>query len=118
MINEDINKYLAKMMGECWHEVKDYESDPQWNGCHYCLCKWPKANFPLLQIHPDYHTPSGFFKLLEYMKGREDWNKFVVWYLGKEWKSGEPKATILAMIGLIDYKTFPFEIYQWLKEER
>ena len=126
---EEINKYLAGVIEEKLHDL-DYDG----MGEYSCSCGFGIAvndyhsdEFYKIEdeLSPhrtiDYHTPSGFFKLLEYMKGLGEsefkvFCKFITVELGM---NGEDYSyyIISKLLSNLEYTTFPTLCYQWLKED-
>ena len=108
--NQDINKYLAGVIGICWHDkitVRPYKCDE----CGHIISSYSIFN-------EDYHTPSGFFKLLEWMEGQDNYHEFLEWMWGKTAHMSTMGLKLNVFVHNLHYKIAPTLCYQWLKEER
>ena len=116
----DINKYLAERMEMCWHEL----SNPTACAlvCKTCNIQQELKGFDVLggfeaeHSNPNYHTPSGFFKLLEYMKGRGDYWGFIDWLMPELGIARYTSRRMIAAKILFfsqDYKNGPTLCYQY-----
>jgi hypothetical protein len=72
---EEINKYLAEAMGECWHEFEIRKlPDSSFHGRVCCHCgDYQTLAIPML----DFSTWEGFGKLWEFAIKQEWWNDFI-----------------------------------------
>lgn len=104
---ESCNKFLAKWMGECWHEW-NIDRD-RWK-CKKCgALDWSNP----IMIGQDYFYDSGFFTIWNRAKENKGWFDFT-WRMTIERKKvGHQKIDALLNY-LISPQVFPYEWAKWL----
>lgn len=125
--NQDINKYLAEVTGE-WkhdkHEMSGKEFDMSLRPIYKCICNystWSSDHFSKhIKKNPNYFTPSGCKKLIDWISQRDDYWKFIDWLMGKldvVHYTSHRMITAKVLHLFRDTKLFPTLCAEWMKGE-
>ena len=100
-------KFLTKVLGECWHDLK-----PNPKSVCQAICKKCKKVFKVVDRETVYRTfdnPTDMYDLLQVCKTKDWWRKFLM----DKWGMVNPLNSYIN-IDLIDKDIFPNKVAEFL----